>query len=467
MPQLQRKAMAQLESWRASTSKKALLVDGPRQVGKTYLIREFARRNYTHLVEINLLELEGAAQAFNSVADSSDLFSRITLFATEPLIPHETLIFIDEVQEAPEMITAAKFLIDRQGADYDFVFSGSLLGVELKGIHSWPVGYLREVHMYPLDFEEFCWANGLAGSVLDQVRERLANTAPLDPYVHERLLGLFYYYLAVGGMPDAVSRYVDTSNLQEVRSVQKDIVVAYRHDIAKYCEDDPLFVKAIFDSIPSQLNSQNKRYIASELGKNVRVSREENKFLWLVDAGVALAVYNVDEPRYPLALSSNSTLFKLFMNDVGLLACASGMDTVRKTLLREPTNYGAIYENYVAQALVAQEIVPYYFKTKKLGELDFVIQGALGFVLPLEVKSGKSYSRHVALQNVLETKNYGLESAAVLYDGNVEKRGDVIYLPIYAASFIETVIASLGTDSMEPRPLAETDTTRSAVEGSH
>lgn len=442
MPQLLRKAMTQLEDWKASASKKALLVDGPRQVGKTYLVREFARRNYAHLVEINLLEVEGAAQAFNSVANSSDLFSRITLFATEPLVPHETLIFIDEVQEAPEMITAAKFLVDKEGDKYDFVFSGSLLGVELKGVRSWPTGYLREVNMYPLDFEEFCWANGLAQPVLDQVREHLARFEPLDAFVHERLLGLFYYYLAVGGMPDAVSRYVDTGNLQEVRAAQKDIVVAYRHDIAKYCKDDPLFVKAIFDSIPTQLNSQNKRYVASDLGRNVRVSREENKFLWLVDAGVAIAAYNVDEPRYPLALARNSTLFKLFMNDVGLLAFASGMDTVRKTLSREPTNYGAVYENYVAQALVAQGLSPYYFKTKKLGELDFVVQGALGLVLPLEVKSGKTYKRHAALKNVLETENYGLEHAAVLYDGNVEKREGIVYAPIYAASFLEAIMVS-------------------------
>lgn len=405
-----------------------------------YLIREFARQNYKHFVEINLLEKEGASQAFNSAENSSDLFARITLFADEPLVPCETLIFIDEVQEAPEMITAAKFLVDKMGESYDFVFSGSLLGVELKNIRSWPVGYLREVRMYPLDFEEFCWANGLAESLLDQVRAQLCDTAPLDSFTHKRLLGLFYYYLVVGGMPEAVSNYVDTSNFQVVKNVQEDIVGAYRHDISKYCESNPLLVKDIYDSVPAQLNSQNKRYVATELGKNVRIAREENSFLWLIDAGVAIAVYNVDEPRYPLALARSSTLFKLFMNDVGLLACVSGMDTVRKTLSREVANYGAIYENYVAQALVAQGIAPYYFKTKKLGELDFVVQGALGIVLPIEVKSGKDYKRHAALRNVMAVENYGINCSVVLHDGNAEKDGNVVYLPIYAASFMGDLI---------------------------
>lgn len=435
--------MMQLLDWKQGTSRKALLVDGPRQVGKTYLVREFARQNYKHFIEINLLEKEGAAQAFNSAENSKDLFARITLFADAPLVPYETLVFIDEVQAAPEMITAAKFLVDKMGESYDFVFSGSLLGIELRNIRSWPVGYLREVSMHPLDFEEFCWANGLAESVLDQVRTQLCDAAPLDPFVHDRLLGLFYYYLVVGGMPEAVSNYVDTDNLQAVQNAQKDIVAACRHDISKYCESNPLLVKDIYDSVPSQLNSQNKRYVATGLGKNIRIVRKENSFLWLIDAGVAIAAYNVDEPRYPLVLARNSTLFKLFMNDVGLLACASGMDTVRKTLSREVTNYGAVYENYVAQALVAQGIAPYYFKTKKLGELDFVVQGAFGFVLPIEVKSGKDYKRHAALGNVMATENYGLSCAVVLHDGNVEKDGGIFYLPIYAASFMGDVIEAL------------------------
>ncbi|WP_315897632.1 ATP-binding protein [Xiamenia xianingshaonis] len=444
MAHLKRKAMEELVDWKnGPSSAVALLVDGPRQVGKTYLIREFGRTYYSHVAEINLLEIEGAAEAFNSASNSDDLFARITLYASEPLVPHETLVFIDEVQEAPEMITAAKFLVQKEGCNYDFVFSGSLLGVELKDIKSWPVGYLREVCMHPLDFEEFCWACGLAETVLQTAKECVLTLEAIDPFVHERLLSLFYYYLVVGGMPQAVSLYVDTNNLQNVRGVQEAIIAAYRHDITKYCKEDPLVVKSIYDAVPSQLNSQSKRYTVAHMGKNVRISREQNKFLWLTGAGAAIAAYNVDEPRCPLAFAVNSTLFKLFMSDVGLLACASGLNVVRKTLGRESVNYGAVYENYVAQALVAQGIAPYYYRSRKLGELDFVIQGKLGLVLPVEVKSGKDYKRHAALRNVLSIENYGLEWGVVLSDGNVERNGSVMYVPIYAASFLGSLIERL------------------------
>lgn len=436
---LKRKAMDCLVAWKDSPSHKALLVDGARQVGKTYLIRAFGQENYRHVVEINLLEVEGAAAAFNAASDSADLFSRITLFANDTLVPHETLIFIDEVQEAPEMITAAKFLVEKTGDQYDYVFSGSMLGVELKGIKSWPVGYLREVTMCPLDFEEFCWANGLAAGVLDGVREKVETVAPIDDFVHRRLLDLFYYYLAVGGMPESVATYMETRNLQEVRRGQDDIVSAYRHDIAKYCSDDALFVKAVFDGIPGQLNQQNKRYIVSSIDKNARIERDENKFLWLADANVALPVYNIDEPRYPLAFAKNSSLFKLFMNDVGLLACMSGMETVRGTIAREPVNYGALYENFVAQELVATGFRPYYFKSKRLGELDFVVDWPDGRVLPIEVKSGKGYHRHNAMRNVLDVENYGLLDGLVLSDGNIEREGALVYLPIYAAGMLRSI----------------------------
>lgn len=436
MANLKRKAMKLFEEWHDDSASKALLVDGARQVGKTYLIREFARAHYESLVEINLVEQEGAAQAFRTASDSAELMTLITLYAEERLVEGSTLIFIDEVQEAPEMITAAKFLVDKKGSSYDFVFSGSLLGVELKGIKSWPVGYLREITMYPLDFQEFCWASMLEDSLFDQACDAILAGRPVLGPLHERLLTLFYRYLAVGGMPAAVSAFADTGDLRLVRDVQNDIIAAYRHDIAKYCKHDPLFVKDLYDAIPSQLNSQSKRYVATTLGKHTRIQRDENKLLWLLDAGVAIACYNVEEPRYPLALAANRTLFKLFMNDVGLLGCASGMETVRKTMAREATNYGAIYENYVAQALVAQDIAPYYFRNKKMGELDFVVQSPVGKVLPIEVKSGKDYKRHAALKNVLSTENYDIDSAVVLYDGNTETEGKVTYVPIYAAMLI-------------------------------
>lgn len=432
---LRRKAMDLLEQWKADPSHRALLVDGARQVGKTYLIREFGRRAYANLAEVNLLETEGAARAFSTAVTSDDLFSRITLYANGQVVPHETLIFVDEVQEAPEMITAAKFLVERMGDQYDFVFSGSLLGVELKNVRSWPVGYMRTITMHPLDFEEWCWANGMGETLLKTVDGLVARREPVDPFVHERLMQLFRYYLAVGGMPQAVQAYVDSKNLQEVRRIQGGIVEYYRNDITRYCDPrDALFVKRVFDLIPAQLNQQNKRFVATSVGRDVRVGRDENRFVWLEEAGVAIAVYNVAEPRYPLMLSEESTLFKLFMCDVGLLAHESGMETVRGVIGGESVNYGAIYENFVAQELCARGRRTWYYRSKKLGELDFVIDWPSGRVLPIEVKSGKDYRRHRALTNVLEVGEWGLREAVVLHDGNVETDGAVAYLPIYAAA---------------------------------
>jgi predicted AAA+ superfamily ATPase len=432
---LKRKTMDQLLDWKAGSVHKALLITGARQVGKTYLIREFGKMNYEHFVEINLIEAEGAAEAFNAAKDSKDLFSRITLYADDVLVPERTLIFIDEVQAAPEMVTAAKFLIENTGADYDYVFSGSMLGVELNSIRSWPVGFMRIIDMYPLDFEEFCWANSLATSVLTQVRDSCVMREAIDPFIHKKLMDLFYYYLAVGGMPEAVVEYIDTGNLQNTRTTQTDILELYRRDITQYCKSDALFVKQIFDLIPSQLNQQNKRFIVSSLGKYSRASRSENRFLWLVDANVALPVYCVEEPRYPLQLSMKSSYFKLFQSDVGLLACASGMETVRKTMNRESVNYGAIYENFVAQELSAHGHKLYYFKNKKMGELDFMLDWPDGRVIPVEVKSGKNYHRHHALDNVLETDNYDMQEGVVLHNNNVSVKGNVLYLPMYAISF--------------------------------
>lgn len=433
---LKRKAMDQLLDWKEGSAHKALLVEGARQVGKTYLIREFGKTHYEHFVEINLIEAEGAAEAFNTAANSRDLFSRITLYANDVLVPKKTLIFIDEVQVAPDMVTAVKFLIENTGDDYDYVFSGSLLGVELNNIKSWPIGFMRIVDMYPLDFEEFCWANGLATSILTQVRDSCVAHEPVDPFIHKKLMDLFFYYLAVGGMPDAVIEYIATGNLQGTRRTQNDILELYRRDITQYCKDETLFVKQIFDLIPSQLNQQNKRFVVSSLGKYARVARSENQFLWLVDANVALSVYCVEEPRYPLQLSMKPSYFKLFQSDVGLLACASGMETVRKTIGREPVNYGAIYENFVAQELVAHGRKLYYFKSKKMGELDFVLDSPDGRVLPIEVKSGKDYYRHQALDSVLKTDSYGIQEAVVLCNDNVSVQGKITYLPVYASAFL-------------------------------
>lgn len=442
---LKRKALQEMLKWKRSKGKQALLVTGARQVGKTFLIRQFMRENYESCVEINLLESEDALLAFASPKSPEGVFLRISAFARQELIPGKTAIFIDEVQESKEIVTALKFLVDRYGDDYDFIVSGSLLGVELQSVRSLPVGYLSIIEMYPLDFEEYCWAQGVSSLLIDEVASAYRDLRPVDDLVHNRLMDEFHHYLLSGGMPDAVSSLLQTHNMQEVRARQRDITDLYRLDISKYAGDRARTVRRIFDLIPAELNTQSKRFAFGHIEGESRFDRYNNDFMWLVDAGIAIPACNVDEPRYPLELSADSSYFKLFLCDVGLLTYLAGMDVVLDLLLdRTDINFGSIYENYVAQELVARGLCHpspdchvFFYRSRKLGELDFVFEDAEHRAVPLEVKSGKSYRRHSALSRTLEIENYGIERAIVLHEGNVEVDGKVAYLPMYMTMVLD------------------------------
>lgn len=442
---LKRKAMQELVDWKAHRSGHALLVTGARQVGKTHLIRQFAHEQYASFAEINLIEQPLAREAFERATNAEALFLRMTAFAETELVPHETLIFIDEIQECNfDIVTALKFLIDRYGNEYDFVFSGSLLGVELQNVRSLPVGYLSIVEMYPLDLEEFFWARGVGSYAIDEARRAFLEMTPVDEFVDLRLREVFHQYLLVGGMPDAVSAFVDEGNLQRVMAVQADILNLYRRDISKYAGGQARTVRRIFDLVPSELATQSKRFTLSHIEGNSRFDRYDNGITWLVDAGVSLMVRNVAEPRYPLELSADASFFKLFMNDVGLLSCACGVSVVREMLSgRSDVNYGSIYENFVAQELAAHGLASsapdphlYFFRNRRVGELDFLVEWPRARVLPIEVKSGKTYKRHSALSTALATENWGIERAVVLCEGNVEVAGPIAYLPPYMTMFI-------------------------------
>ena len=351
------------------------------------------------------------------------------------MIPGETLIFFDEVQECPEIVTAIKFLVE--DGQYRYILSGSLLGVELKDIRSVPVGYLSILEMYPLDFREFCEANRVSQTVMDKLKECFEKKQPVDELIHEKMMELFRLYLIVGGMPAVVDAYIRTNNLKEVLRIQQGIVQLYYKDIAKYDKDNKLYLDEIFSLIPSELNNKNKRFIMKDLNENFRFSRYENSFIWLKEAGVALPVYCVQEPELPLLLSKSTNLFKLFLSDVGLLASMYVDGLQLKILSREKDiNFGAIYENVAAQELKAHGFELYYFNSKKQGELDFVIEYQ-GNVLPLEIKSGKAYTRHNALDNVLKEERYAIPQAFVFCNENIITQEKITYLPIYMLGFLE------------------------------
>lgn len=432
---LRRKAEEAFKAWKESSTTEALLVMGARQVGKTYLIEHFAEQAYRHVVKFDLVEQTDVLAAMNSAASAQELFMVISAYAGARLVPGETVIIIDEVQECDEALTLIKYLTQREG--YDYILSGSLLGVELKDVRSVPVGYLRIVEMFPLDFEEFCWANGVGAEAWHEVESAYRDERPVMEAVHERFLTLFHWYRIVGGMPQAVSQFVATHDLSAVNDSQSSVIALYRYDISKYAaQDKKLAIREIFDQMPAQLDSQTKRFNFAALAPRGTYERYEDDFLWLVDAGVAIPVRNVAEPKRPLRLVENRSFFKLFMNDVGLLSAACGMDVVRDLVSNDySVNYGSIYENAVAQELHAHGRGGYFFRNRKLGEIDFVVQ-LKDSVLPIEVKSGKTYKRHSALDNVLSTPNYAIDKAVVLCERNLHKEGKVVYCPVYMVAFI-------------------------------
>lgn len=415
-------------------NRNALLITGARQIGKTFSIREFGR-SFKAFVEINFVETPEAIEIFKGAKSSNDILLRLSALTTTPLIKGETLIFFDEVQKCPEIVTAIKFLVDE--GSYRYILSGSLLGVELKDLRSEPVGYMGIKDMYPIDFEEFISYIGINENIISTLRQAWEQRIPVDQLIHTKMTELFRLYLIVGGMPAVVSKYLETNNLQEIMTIQQDIIRLYKRDIAQYDPNNKLYIEEIFNLIPPELNAKNKRFILKRLNENAKFERYQNSFLWLTNAGVALPVYNVEEPKTPLLLARSRNLFKLFQNDIGLLA-AQYAEGIQLRIIKgdKDINYGSIYENAVAQEFAAHGITPYYYNNKKRGELDFVIE-LNGRVVPIEVKSGKDYEVHRALSNIMDCGEYDLPEAIILTNDNLQVVNKFIYAPIYMTMFIE------------------------------
>ena len=433
---IKRKIMRRLEQMREDGGKYALLIDGARQVGKTFIVRAFAKAHYEDFIEINFLKMKGAASIFENVEDEKDVLTKLSTFARRDLKKGKTLVFFDEVQRCPEAVTFVKFLVEEGSCHY--VLSGSLLGVELKNVRSYPVGYMDEVKMYPLDFEEFVLAAGERSELVEVARDSWATGRKLDRVYHERLMKLWRLYLVVGGMPAAVQKYLDTRNISLVVREQKKILALYRKDITQYDEKNALRIRAVFDRIPAELNEKNKRFFASSVQPGVTFENLGDEFLWLKEAGVALPTVTVTEPKIPLRLSEKPSLFKLFSNDVGLLA-AQYMDGIQLKILNgeEDINFGSVYENAVAQELSAHgfgELT--YYASNRHGEVDFVLEKD-GGVLLVEVKSGKHYKRHRALGRLLADPEYEIGNAIVFNDEALRDEGEIRYAPIYMCMFLE------------------------------
>lgn len=418
-------------------SKTALLIEGARQIGKTFSIRQFGKKFKTY-IEINFIEQPEAISLFKDLSNTKALLARLSLFTKQKLIKRDTLIFFDEVQICPEVITYIKFLVDE--GSYNYILSGSLLGIEINDLRSVPVGYLTIKRMFPLTFREFALNLGLNSSILENLETSFKEKKPVDDFIHKKMMELFRVYLVVGGMPAAVNRYIETNNLNEVIDIQNQIVNLYKKDITQYDKNNKLAIAQIFELIAPQLNSQNKRFIIKDIKSGVKFDRYENSFPWLKDAGFALPVYNVETPKIPLELSKSRSLFKLFMSDVGLLASEYSQGIQLKIISGDDKlNCGAIFENYIAQELTACEHDLYYYNNKKRGELDFLIEYD-GEVLPIEVKSGKDYKVHRALSNIMDCGEFNLNRALIFNNSNLKVEGKLTYAPIYMAMFLKQEI---------------------------
>lgn len=418
-----------------------LLIDGARQIGKTYSISNFINSHFNNVVEINLIENVDAVKTLKQSKNADDFLLRLSTLINKRLIPNETVIFIDEIQEFKDydIITMMKFLINKK--EYRFIVSGSLLGIQQYGTNSWPEGYMMLEKMYPLDFEEFLWACGIEESIIDIVRNSFNNVEEVPDYIHDKLLDLFKKYLLVGGMPKAVNEFIETNDINAVNLAHKTIEQYTAKDVSKYASEyNKILIQEMYDLIPSELNSQSKRFNLSDLPS---LKRNENlglSFGWFTKAGVAIPAYNVNELALPLMLNSNRRLVKLYLLDTGLLTYKLMENDIKKSILIDgmDMNYGAIYENAVAQALISRGYDNlYYYSKHGIGELDFIINKG-SHIIPIEVKSGKNYKYHSAINNVLNKSPYNkhIEFAYVLCNKNVMKENKIIYLPIYMSMFI-------------------------------
>lgn len=430
---LYRSAIEELRSWKQTKTKQALMVMGARQVGKTTLVREFARQEYGSIAEVNFFNNTLAAETLSSAVDVDDLMLRLSALTGVEMVPGKTLLFLDEIQECKDMLTWVKFLAERNGVDT--ILSGSLLGLDAYvHVRSLPVGFLRKMRMYPLTFEEYCRARGVTPQIWSTMEEAVLAHEPVPDFIHELLSRRFREYLLVGGMPDAVRAYSETSQIVPVRKLQRDLFDLYEDDIVKYVGDavEARQIKMVYEAIPAQLNTPTKRFKYARLGRNLRFANLETAFDWLTSAGIAIEATRVGQVNYPLGFSEDRTSFKFFLNDTGILTSRL-MGGVDLDIINGRTNinYGSIFEAVVAQELLARGFVPHYYSSKKGGEVDFVVEDSMrGKTRLIEVKSGKDYRRHSALTGLLESGEAG--DAVILHDGNIEVEKNRIYAPIYA-----------------------------------
>lgn len=443
---LYRKIRSYIEEYLKSDEDKILLIEGARQIGKSYIIRDVGTELYSNYVEINFVVDDEGEKIFKNVHTTEEFYLKLSMVAGTRLDQYKnTLVFIDEIQHYPQFLTMLKFL--REEHKYRFISSGSLLGITLKGTVSVPVGSVILKKMYQLDFEEFLIANDFGKDAIDYLRKSFENKQSLSQEVHDKVLGLFKRYLLVGGMPDAVNEYLATHNIVKVRETQEAIRVMYGIDASRYEEGaaKKLHIRRIYDMIPSQMENKKKRIVAKDIQnrKGDRFSNYIEEFEYLINSGISIASNAISNPKYPLAESQQKNLLKLYMNDVGMLSSQLYQYNVQPILNDIPSvNLGSVYESAVAQELKAHYNKLFYYDNKQKGEVDFIVDDSRTMsVLPIEVKSGRDYTVHSALDNLMAVPDYNIVSSIVLSnEREIKSKGNINYYPIYYVMFMENKI---------------------------
>lgn len=431
---LKRKVMSALEDWHKGGCRKALLLTGARQVGKTTSVREFAHLYYTHFIEINFVKQPLAQQAFNGNLDTKTIVTNLSAMGFGPFVEGKTLVFLDEIQECPNARTAIKFLVEEHL--YDYIESGSLLGINYKPVPSYPVGYEEEIPMFPLDFEEFLWAEGVSDAVFEVLQSSYEKEEPVPEFIHQQISQYYRQYLIVGGMPEAVQAFVTTPDFRVVEKVHRSILTTYRSDITQYAGKDQVLVKRVFDAIPSELAKEDKRFILADLEKGASRRKYEDPTQWLIDAGIAYYSFNTSAFELPFEATENRKLYKLYMVDTGLLGNILLKGIQFQVLNGDiSVNEGALTENYVACVLASNGHSLHYYDKNSRQELDFIIEEQ-NKITVIEVKSGDKYRRHASLDAAIENFPEKIHRSIVFSKFNVSKTNDVLYLPLYMAIFL-------------------------------
>lgn len=439
---LYRKFEKRIEKFFQEEPNKILLVNGARQIGKSYLIRYVGKRMFKNYIEINLKEDKENLGIFATVKSTKDFYMQLGTVAGNRLDTREnTLVFLDEIQSYPHLMTMLKFL--NQEARYTYVASGSQLGVALSETASVPIGSIEIDEMYPLDFEEFLLAMGCGQETIDGMREKFLAGESLNESLHNYILQQFKIYLLVGGMPDAINKFMENRNMSHVRKVHRDIYELYRIDASQYDTEKKLLIRKIYDMIPSIMENKKKRIVVNrieETPSHKQFSDYADEFEYLTNSGIALGVQAVSNPRFPLTESESKNLLKLYMNDIGLLTNLLYGLNINAVLQDDKSiNLGSVYETVVAQELHAHGFTLHYYDNKQKGEVDYLIDDYEHLtVLPIEVKSGKDYTVHSALDNMLDTPDYHIQKAVVLSnEREVSVKNGITYLPVYYCMFYQ------------------------------